>query len=89
MTLQCEYRYISTDEQREKKISHVYYRIDNIHIFKNFEILPSIKMIENLITGYGTNYRMFEREYGSKEIVTVKFSDRALEQLQAMGGDNV
>ena len=60
-----------------------------IHRNNNFNITPTKKMIEDLIVGYGTAYRKFEREYGYIENVTVKFSDRALEQLQAMGGGNV
>ena len=46
-------------------------------------------MIEDLLVGYGTGYRKFERKYGYKENVTVKFSNKVLEILQALGGNNV
>jgi hypothetical protein len=89
ISLDAESYPIYTDEQREQKISHIYYMIHFIHRNNNFNITPTKKMIEDLIVGYGTAYRKFEREYGYIENVTVKFSDRALEQLQAMGGGNV
>jgi len=63
--------------------------IKSIYRNDNFNITPTKKMIEDLLVGYGTSYRRPEREHGYTQIVTVKFSDGALEQLQALGGDNV
>jgi hypothetical protein len=83
ISFDCE---IIAIEDSEKKKIYQEYSISSFYYGRGQEFKLDRTLIENLIKTYGGFYRVPENY---KEIVTVEFSDRALEQLQAMGGGNV